>query len=55
MLAFIFSVLGHPAVILLHALHWSVGEYAEDVLVETLKVLGHLSGWWGHFPTARPM
>jgi Cys-rich protein (TIGR01571 family) len=44
MLAFIFSVLGHPAVILLHALHWSVGEYAEDVLVETLKVVLPESG-----------
>ena len=44
MLAFIFSVLGHPAVLLLHALHWSVGEYAEGVLVETLKVVLPESG-----------
>jgi Cys-rich protein (TIGR01571 family) len=37
MLLFIFSVLGHPAMLLFHALHWSVGEDSEGVLMETLK------------------
>jgi Cys-rich protein (TIGR01571 family) len=37
MLLCIFSVLGHPAMFLFQALHWSVGEYPEAGLVETLE------------------
>jgi hypothetical protein len=37
MLLLIVSVLGHPAMLLFHALHWSVGGYPEAVMVEMLK------------------
>jgi Cys-rich protein (TIGR01571 family) len=38
MLLFIISVLGHPAMLLFHALHWSgAWEYPEAMLMETVK------------------
>jgi len=37
MLLFILSVLGHPAVLLFHALHWSVGGHFEASVLEILK------------------
>jgi len=37
MLLLILSVLGHPAMLLFHALHWSVGGYPEAVVGEVLK------------------